>query len=151
MKATQIGQSITLTLGHLLGFAFLQRAHIGRELLADSQHRFEMLLPHRLLLLLRNQHRGPNAVADLAPVERLSAPSVGHEPAEPIVLRGRYSRLAREVVDEDGPHFHSAGAVELRKPESDMDTGLEGLVEGADAVGGEEENAIEVLQRSKED
>lgn len=67
------------------------------------------------------------------------------------MLRGRYSRLAREIVDEDGPHFDSAGAVELRKPESDVDTGLEGLVEGADAVSSEEENAIEVLQRSKED
>lgn len=53
-------------------------------------------------------------------------------------------------MDEDGPHFDPTGPVELREPEADVDAGLEGLVKGADAVGGEEENAIEVLQRSKE-
>lgn len=151
LKAAQVSQPITFAFGHLLGFALLQRAHVGRKLLADPQHRFEMLLPQSLLLLLRNEHCGPDAVADLAPVKRLPAPTVGHQPIELVALRDRNPRLAREVVGEDGPHFDPAGAVKLRETQGDVDAGLKGLVKSADAVGGEEENAIEVLQRSKED
>lgn len=110
-----------------------------------------MLLPHRLLLPVRDQHGRPDAIADLAPVERLPAPGVGHQPVELVALRGRDSGLAHEVVDEDRPHFDPAGAVELWEPEGDVDAGLKGLVKGADAVGCEKENAIEVFQRSKED
>lgn len=110
-----------------------------------------MLLPHRLLLILRNQHRGPDAVANLAPVERLPAPGIGHKPVKVVTLRGGDPRLARKVVDEDGPHFDPAESVELWEPQGDVDAGLEGLVKGTDAVSGEKENAIEVLQLSKED
>lgn len=51
-------------------------------------------------------------------------------------------------MQEEEPDFGAAGLVENRQAEGDVDAGLEGLVEGADAVGGEEQDAVEVLERA---
>ena len=107
--------------------------------------------PHRLALLLCDEHGRAHAVPDLPAVERFAAPPLGHEVVENGALGGRDDGVTAEVLDEDGPDFGAAAAVQLRKTEADVDAGLEGLVEGAHAVGGEEEDAIKVLEGTKED
>lgn len=56
-----------------------------------------------------------------------------------------------EFVEEEDPDLGAARLVEDGQAEGDVDAGLEGLVEGADAVGGEEEDAVEVFERTEED
>lgn len=110
-----------------------------------------MLLAGRFLLLLGHEHGGAHGVADLPPVERFLAPLVAHERLQGGALLGRDDRLAREVFEEDLPHVGAPGAVECRETEGDVHARLERLVEGADAVGREEQDAVEVLQGSEED
>lgn len=54
----------------------------------------------------------------------------------------------REVFEEEAPDFGAAVPVQGGEAERDVDAGLEGLVEGSDAVGGEEQDSIEVFQRA---
>jgi hypothetical protein len=49
------------------------------------------------------------------------------------------------------PDGGAAGGVERRVVQGDLDAGLEGAVEGADAVGGEEEDAGVVFEGAEED
>ena len=51
----------------------------------------------------------------------------------------------REIVDEDIPDGNPASLIQSRQAEGDVDAGLEGLIEGADAVGGEEEDARKII------
>lgn len=67
------------------------------------------------------------------------------------MLRGREMVLREQVGEEDAPDLRAAGAVEGREAKGDVDAGLEGLVEGADTIGGEEEDAGEVVEGAEED
>lgn len=67
------------------------------------------------------------------------------------MLGGGEQGFGGEVVEEDGPDFGAAGAVQGGEAEGDVHAGLEGLVEGADAVGCEEEDAVEVFEGAEED
>ena len=66
------------------------------------------------------------------------------------MLRGGDLGFAGEVVEEYGPDVGATVAVQGGEAESDVHTGLEGLVKRADAVGGEEEDAVEVFERAEE-
>ena len=59
--------------------------------------------------------------------------------------------IQAHFVEEEVPDFGAAGAVEGGQAEGDVHAGLEGLVEGADAVGCEEEDAVEVFEGAEED
>ncbi len=67
------------------------------------------------------------------------------------MLRGRKIFFREQVGEEDAPDLRAAWPVKGREAEGDVDAGLEGLVEGADAVGGEEEDAGEIVESAKED
>ena len=104
-----------------------------------------MSLPHHLLLLLRDQQRRPHRIADLASVERFLAPAFLDQSIKARGLRSGEGLLRGKVREKDGPDFDARLAVQVREAEGDVDAGLEGLVESADAVGGKEENALEVF------
>lgn len=151
LKPAQVRQPIPLHLRHHIRLPLPQHIHITLELAADPQHGLEMPLPHGLLLLLRDQQRRAHAVADLAPVERLPAPRGGGVALQVLQLRRGQVLRAGEFVEEEHPDLGAARLVEDGQAEGDVDAGLEGLVEGADAVGREEEDAVEVLERAEED
>ena len=67
------------------------------------------------------------------------------------MLRCREMALRQQIRQKDPPDLHAAGPVERRQAQGDVDAGLEGLVEGADAVGGEEEDPREVVESAEED
>lgn len=67
------------------------------------------------------------------------------------MLVGRDDSLGAEVVKEDGPDVGAAGAVEGGEAEGYVHAGLEGLVEGADAVCCQEEDTVEVFEGAEED
>ena len=67
------------------------------------------------------------------------------------LLRARQAVLGREVVDEDIPHGDTARLVQARQAQGNVNAGLKGLIEGADAVGGEEQDAREVVEGAEED
>ncbi|KAK1245927.1 hypothetical protein MKX07_004996 [Trichoderma sp. CBMAI-0711] len=56
-----------------------------------------------------------------------------------------------ELGNVEAEDFGGLGLVEGRVVEGEVDAGLEGLVDGADAVGGEEEEAVVVLEDAEED
>lgn len=66
-------------------------------------------------------------------------------------LGGREVLRFGEFVEEEDPNLGAARLVEDGKAESDVDAGLEGLVEGADAVGGEEKDTVEIFECAEED
>lgn len=151
LKPAQIRQTIALYLRHHIRLPLPQHIHIALKLPPNPQHRLKMLLAHRLFLLLRDQQRRAHAVADLAPVKRLPAPRGGGLALQIVQLGGREVLRPGKLVQEEHPDLSAAGLVEDGQAEGDVDAGLEGLVEGADAVGGEEEDAVEVLEGAKED
>ena len=59
--------------------------------------------------------------------------------------------IQAHFVEEEVPDLGATGAVEGGQAEGDVHAGLEGLVKGADAVGCEEENAVEVFEGAEED
>ncbi len=67
------------------------------------------------------------------------------------MLRGREVLFREQIREEEAPDAGATLAVEGGQAEGDMDAGLEGLVESADAVGGEEEDAVEVVEGAEED
>ncbi|TFB02880.1 hypothetical protein CCMA1212_005256 [Trichoderma ghanense] len=56
-----------------------------------------------------------------------------------------------ELGDVEAEDFGGLGLVEGRVVEGEVDAGLEGLVDGADAVGRQEEEAVVVLEDAEED
>ena len=92
--------------------------------------------------------RGADAVLDLAAVE--------HRLGEAIVVGvsegdGADAVELAHALQEHGPDGLAGLVGELGVTEGDVDAGLEGVVEGFDAVGGEEEDALEVLEQAQED
>ena len=110
-----------------------------------------MPLARDLFLLLGNEHRCADRIADLATIEVLLAPVVAHKGCKRGVLAISDGRFAVEVFKEDRPDLGATGAIEGRQAEGDVHTGLEGLVKGSNAVCCEEEDAVEVLEGAKED
>lgn len=110
-----------------------------------------MSLAGLLPLLRRHEHRRAHRIPDLAAIEILFAPLVADERLKSGDLGGIEEVKARHVVEEDGPDLGAAGAVEGGQAQCHVNAGLEGLVEGADAVRCEEEDAVEVLEGTEED
>lgn len=110
-----------------------------------------MLPSHNLPLLLRHQQRRTNTVPDLSPIEWVTAPDSGGLRLQLMDLgRGKVLGFG-EFLEEDGPNFVTAGLVEDGEAECDVNARLESLVKGTDAIGGEEEDAVKILQGSEED
>lgn len=95
-----------------------------------------MGLGQALALVLGDDERRAHGVADLPAIERLPAPLAGDEGLEAGARLRRDAALGAQVVEEDAPDVGAAGLVELGEAQGDVDAGLEGVVEGADAVGG---------------
>ena len=104
------------------------------EIARDLEHGLEMLPAGRLVFLLGHEHRGADCIADLSAVKRFPAPFIADQGLQCGALLGRNDGLAAEVVEEDFPDVGAPGAVQGGQAEGNMHAGLEGLVEGADAV-----------------
>lgn len=55
-----------------------------------------------------------------------------------------------DLAEESFPHAVLGLGIKFAIAESNVDAGLEGRIEGFDAVGGQEEDALEVFQETKE-
>ena len=89
-----------------------------------------------------------HAVLDLAPVQAMLAQAIEvvlpeHGRLDPVQLLD----LLEEHLPDGAARFEG----EFGVAQGDVDAGLEGVVEGLDPVGGEEEDALEVFEEPQED
>ena len=56
-----------------------------------------------------------------------------------------------DPLDEHLPHFFLGFDPQFSVPQTHVDAALEGFVEGDDPVGGQEDNALEILEQPQED
>ena len=106
-------------------------AHAQLHALIDRQR---LRRAHAVLDLTAVQHRlGQAVVVRLGELDRLDAVELAH------------------ALQEQGPDGLARLVGELGVAQGDVDAGLEGVVEGLDAVSREEEDALEVLEQAQED
>ena len=105
-----------------------------------------MLQPHIHALVQRERLRAAHQILDLPPIQRVS-----RQHLEVRVAEARDAHLLAHHVDEHGPDGLLGFVRELAVAQGDVDARLEGVVEGFDAVGGEEEDALEVFEEAEED
>ena len=118
------------------------------KILRHVQHPLDMAHAQLHALIDRQRLRRADTILDLAPIQ--------HRLGEAIVVRlcELNSLDAVELTDALEEHDPDglAGLVgEFGVAQGDVDAGLEGVVEGLDAVGGEEEDALEVFEQAQED
>ena len=104
------------------------------------------MLPHERRARRHRQRVGrQHRVLDLAAIDRDVRQLVegGVGPGVRVGIRG--------AADEEFPQFLAGGVVEGGVLEREVNAGFEGEVEGGDAVGGEEDDALVVFQGAEED
>ena len=112
----------------------------------DLHNPLHMLQPHGRLLMQRQRLRTPDQILDLPSIQL-----VAREHVELVLAEVRDGHLLAHHGDEHAPDGLLGAVRELAVAQGDVDAGLEGVVEGFDAVGGEEEDALEVLEEAEED
>ena len=115
--------------------------------LRHIQHPLNMRHPQRHLLINCQSLRRPDTILDLPPIQRLLA-----QPIE--VLPGKRLRLhpiqLLNSLQEHDPDAATRFEGQFGVAQGDVDARLEGVVKGLDAVGGQEQDALEVLEQAEE-
>ena len=99
-------------------------------------------------MIFCNLRRRPQIIPYLPPIKRYLRPNINlvHET---LIIHGDPSLVKN--LDKVRPYLQSSCFVKGRVVHGKLDAGFECFVECADAVGGEDEDAVVVLQHSEED
>ena len=113
-----------------------------RKLLLNLQHGLNLLQGQGLALAVGQRFGRAYAILDLAAVVVALGKGVQASVVDVNVL---------DACKEVFPHRLAGGLVEVAVLQGDVDAALESLVEGVDAVGGEDQDALVVFEQAQED
>ena len=125
--------------------------HTKRFLLVDCE---SLSCAYCILDLLQDVSRTPR---NLMRAHDTYLSTIEIAPSKPIIIVGRElinlnaATDGLDLAEEGFPDTVLGLGSKFAVAESNVDTRLEGRIEGFDAVGGQEEDALEVFQESKED
>jgi hypothetical protein len=116
-----------------------------KRLYRVRSHR-NVLQPNHGTISLEQHRCGHHDILDLAPIQSLLG-----KLAEGPVSSQQLCAFFRDVRDECIPKAEAHLVRQRRKVDGQVDSGFDSLVENGNAVGGEEEDSLEVFENAKED
>lgn len=141
---------ISLALGILLlRLIIMQRPNIFLKLDHIPNRLPQMAIPQLLFLEPRQLPRRIHAIPDLPPIKLMTRERVQMALDSGVLVQD--ARLLLEERDEVLPDMGAVVAGQRGVVQGELDARFERLVEGADAVGGEDQDAVVVLQHAQED